>query len=376
MNREPALPAAQATESQPDDALLILVPIYDDWAALARLTSVLDSVLSDHGTKARLLVVDDGSSARSGWEETGGRFAALSRIDILELRRNLGHQRAIAIGLAYVEDQIPCEAVVVMDGDGEDDPHDVPRLLERCRQDGGQRIVFAGRARRSESWVFRVFYGLFRLVHFVLTGHRVLVGNFSIIPRARLESLVVVAEMWNHYAAAAFKSRQPYCIIPTERARRLDGESSMNFVQLVVHGLSAISVYSETVGVRLLIAAFGLALFSLSGLLATVVVRLSTDWGIPGWATSTAGIFLVLLSQAVMLAFVFSFVTLSNRHGSTFLPRRDYAPFIGRLWTVNLEPCAITHTSDPSSSSSPGRLDGNHTSESTSPATCRATSSK
>ena len=79
-------------------------------------------------------------------------------------------------------------------------------------------------------------------------------GNFSVIPRERLASLVVVSELWNHYAAAAMRSRQPFCTIPTRRAERLDGESKMNFVGLVVHGLSAISVYSDIVGVRLLIA--------------------------------------------------------------------------------------------------------------------------
>ena len=78
-------------------------------------------------------------------------------------------------------------------------------------------------------------------------------GNFSIIPRPRLASLVVVSEMWNHYAAAAFKSRQPLCTVPTQRAKRLDGKSKMNFVNLVVHGLSAISVYGELVGIRLLV---------------------------------------------------------------------------------------------------------------------------
>jgi hypothetical protein len=374
MNRLTMFTGVEATGSGADDSLVILIPIFNDWASLGRLIRVLDSVLADHGISARLLAVDDGSTMRPEGELAGGPLRALRRVDILELRRNLGNQRAIAIGLAYIEDRIPCESVVVMDGDGEDDPQDVARLVERCRQEAGQKIVFAGRTRRSESRVFRVFYRLFKLVHWILTGRQVLVGNFSIIPRARLESLAVVAEMWNHYAAAAFKSRQPYCIIPTCRARRLEGESTMSFVNLVVHGLSAISVYSEAVGVRLLIAAFALALFSLSGMLATLVVRLTTDWGIPGWATSTAGILLVLLMQAVMLAFQFSFVTLGNRQGATFLPRRDYSHFIGRLRAVNLEACSTTATSEASSNSSPGRFDGNRIFETTSPLIYEATS--
>ena len=72
---------------------------------------------------------------------------------MLRLRRNLGHQRAIAIGLTYIQAQMTTayEAVVVMDGDGEDAPEDVPRLLARLEAEGGRSIVFAERTRRSES---------------------------------------------------------------------------------------------------------------------------------------------------------------------------------------------------------------------------------
>src|SRR5262249_38068636 len=108
-----------------------------------------------------------------------------------------------------------------------------------------------------------------------------------------------------------------------------------NFVALVTHGLSAISVYSDVVGVRLLVMSVLMALFTLGGIVAAVVVRVATDWAVPGWASYTVGILLVLLFQAVMAAFGFSFAILGSRHGSTFLPRRDYSFFIGGLWTLH-----------------------------------------
>jgi hypothetical protein len=109
----------------------------------------------------------------------------------------------------------------------------------------------------------------------------------------------------------------------------------MNFVSLVTHGLSAISVHSDVVGVRLLVMSALLALLTLGGIVAAVVVRLTTHWAIPGWATYTVGLLLVLFLQAVLAAFVFSFVILAARHGSTFLPRRDYSFFIGTLKTLH-----------------------------------------
>src|SRR5947209_15422746 len=122
--------------------------------------------------------------------------------------------------MSHIEAEVPCRALVVMDSDGEDAPGDVPRLVRRLDEEGGRKIVFAERTRRSESWTFLVSYSLFRLAHVVLTGYRVRVGNFSAIPRARLASLVFVSEIWNHYPAAVYKSMQPYCKIRTARAKR------------------------------------------------------------------------------------------------------------------------------------------------------------
>jgi hypothetical protein len=316
-------------------SIVILIPVFNDWDSLARLLHRLDAVMAAHDRTADILVVDDGSTIEpeADWQEDA--FDALERIDILRLRRNLGHQRAIAIGLAYIEDCLQSRAVVVMDGDGEDDPRDVPRLLDQLEEDGYRRIVFAERTKRSESFRFKVFYALYKVVHRLLTGQNVRVGNFSAIPRRRLSSLVVVTELWNHYAAAVVRSRQPHQSIPTHRSERLCGRSKMSFVALVTHGLSAISVHSDTVGVRLLVTSAILALLVLGGIVAAIVVRLATSLAIPGWATNTIGLLMILLVQAMMAAFIFSFMVLGSRHGSPFLPRRDYSYYIETVRTMS-----------------------------------------
>ena len=320
-----------STSSKPavrDDRFLILIPNYNDWPALELLIKSLDHTMQAHKIETDLLIVDDGSTIPPGEALEDTTYQSLGRIEILKLRRNLGHQRAIAIGLAYVEAHFTNRAVVVMDADGEDDPGDVPRMIQKCRDEAFEKIVFAERTRRSESVAFRAFYELYKTLHVMLTGIQVRVGNFSVIPKARLQSLVVVSELWNHYAAAAFKSRQPLCLVPTRRAHRLDGRSTMNFVDLVAHGLSAISVYGEIIGVRLLVLACLLIITALVGVIATILVRLTTNLAIPGWATSTMGILLVMLTLGIMLAFLFSFIILSGRQGSAFLPCRDYAYFV------------------------------------------------
>ena len=96
-----------------------------------------------------------------------------------------------------------------MDADGEDDPADVPRLLARLREEGHQKVVFAERSRRSGTFTFRIFYVLYKVLHYVLTGKGVRVGNWRARFPGGFRAMVVVAEMWNHYAAAVFRSRQP-----------------------------------------------------------------------------------------------------------------------------------------------------------------------
>ena len=310
--------------------LTIMLPVYNDWAALGKLLAQVDEILARDQLRAHVLVVDDGSTQSAPGEPLVVLPRAIDQVEILQLRRNLGHQRAIAIGLAHLEAERPeSRLVVVMDSDGEDDPSDIPRLIERCDQTDRRAMIFAERTKRSESIVFQVFYFLYRLVHRILTGRGVRVGNYSVIPRRRLESLVATSELWNHYAAAAFTSRQPFETIPTQRAKRLAGRSKMNFVGLVIHGLSAISVYSDTIGVRLLIATVLMMAVDVALLLMTLAVRLTTGLAIPGWATTVFGVLLIILLQATLFLFVFSFMILAGRNAASFLPTRDYIHFVG-----------------------------------------------
>jgi polyisoprenyl-phosphate glycosyltransferase len=310
------------------NGLLVLIPIYDDWTAVGLLLPALDRVLAGAGLIADILLVDDGSTVRPPTRWPGESWLALGRIEMLSLRRNVGHQRAIAIALAFVDQHLTPAALVVMDGDGEDAPEDVPRLLACLQQNHGRTVVFAERTKRSESLTFRILYTLYRWTHLLLTGIPVRVGNFSLIPSCQLRRLVVVSELWNHYAAAVFKARVPRASVPTERAPRLEGKSRMNFVDLVTHGLSALSVHSELIGVRLLVVTMTLVGVVASALLVVLGIRVFTSLAIPGWTSTVAGLLLILLFQAVAFASFFAFLVLHARSQPTFIPLRDYGYFV------------------------------------------------
>jgi len=304
------------------------MPLRDDWLSAAELIRRMDKTISSDTCTMEIVLVDDGSLQRCDRNDFQMGFSVVRAIRTLRLRRNLGHQRAIAIGLVYVQQTAGCDAVLVMDADGEDTPEGVAQLVRAWSDSHGAKAVFAERSRRSESLVFRFFYRLYKFLHRCLTGIGVRVGNFSILPFPYLSTLVVMSELWNHYAAAVFRSNLPFTMIPIPRGTRIAGASRMNFVALVSHGLSAISVFGDIVGVRLLIASLSGSFLVALGIVLVAMIRLFTNRAIPGWATYATGTLAIILIQLITIATSFTFFMLSNRTNLGFLPLRDYSFFV------------------------------------------------
>jgi glycosyltransferase involved in cell wall biosynthesis len=310
--------------------VVVLMPVRDDWVSAAELVRSLDRAVSagPFSVSLDVLMVDDGSVESCLSTGFGPPFQVVKTVRVLRLRRNLGHQRAIAVGLVHIEEDMPSDAVLVMDADGEDTPDGVLQLLREFSAAEGKVLVFAERARRAESLTFRMFYQIYKVVHRGLTGISVRVGNFSILPWSYLGTLTVLAELWNHYAAAVFRSQLRFTMTPIPRGHRIAGTSRMNFVSLVTHGLSAVSVFADVVGVRLLIGSLAGSLIAAIGIVTVVVIRVFTNQAIPGWATYAAGTLIIILIQLVTIATCFTFFMLSARTVLGFVPRRDAPLFI------------------------------------------------
>lgn len=314
--------------------ILVLIPVFNDWPCLNRLIRELDAVVARLEQEVRVVLIDDGSTQPCPDALRSLELERLRSVQILRLRRNVGHQRAIAIGIAFVEATLPCEAVVLMDGDGEDSPQDVPRLLSALQACGEARIIFAGRSRRSESLLFRVCYQAYKLLCYLLTGFSVRVGNFSVIPAAMLHQLVVVSELWNHYAAAVFQARLPFDIVETQRGVRYTGRPSMNFIALVTHGLSAIAVFADRIGARVLTALGAAIVLLFAGLVAVLFVHLNAGGTVAASVLYAAGVAFAVLLQAIIFTFGFAILRLGNRNRLGFLPRRDFQYFVDQFYLL------------------------------------------
>jgi polyisoprenyl-phosphate glycosyltransferase len=310
--------------------VVILMPVYQDWECASMVCGALGEELRRlPKVDARVLLVDDGSpDGIDGWPRSTD--PALLQVETLRLQANLGHQRAICVGICYIYEHFPCDAVVVMDADGEDRAEDAVRLIELAMSRPATAIL-AERRRRFAGVVFQLGYNLFRVVHRILTGIPVRVGNFSVLPSTSLSTLIYMPELWNHYAGAVVKSKVRCDLVPMDRGVRLKGRSKMNLTSLVTLGISGIATFAETVATRLLIANFfGLVLLSI--IMAIVVgLRIWTDLAIPGWATYSAGLILVLVLQLLGISFSLVFSLIYNRTQNQFTPIRDYAVFVDQL---------------------------------------------
>jgi glycosyltransferase involved in cell wall biosynthesis len=280
------------------------------------LLSALFSHFAPLAIDLHVLLVDDGSPIHLAEELRSAPPPQGGVIEVLRLRRNVGHQRAIALGISYVHDHIPCDALLVMDADGEDRPEDAVRLWQHLRSGSEAAIIFAERTRRSESRLFRVLYRAYQLMHWLLTGIRVRVGNFSLVPARYLPALTTLPATWNHYAAAVFHSRLPYIMIPTQRGKRLDGSSKMNYFSLVMHGFHALSVFCDIISLRLLLA---VVTVGGGGVAMQVLLPGRVQFG---WSS------LFLLVLITLVCFLLVLNVLSHRNSLDFLPIRDYRYFI------------------------------------------------
>ena len=306
-----------AAAGSPVRRLTVVMPVYNDWQSATLLIRDIGVAMAGSGFAVRIVAVDDGSTdVPPAALDPGPGIAA---IECLVLAANLGHQRAIAVGLMAVAERTDADLVAVMDSDGEDRPAELRTMVERAVGLADKAIV-AQRSERSASVLFKTFYALYTRVFRLLTGQRIAFGNFTVLQPAQLRRVIGNAHIWNNFPAALLHSRIAVDYVPTRRGKRYAGQSRMNFIGLVTHGLGAISVHSEAVFVRILFASLALLLVS-SGLGAgALYMKLFTDLAIPNWATTVLGFALVISIQALMMPILMAFLLLNNRSAIQPLP--------------------------------------------------------
>src|SRR5438270_5770009 len=207
--------------------IAVVTPVLDDWACFASLVGEISARFTGSAIEFHIYAIDDGSvSSFDPASLSLPKDSCIAEIEVLRLALNLGHQRAIAVGLCELSRRDDFDAVLVMDSDGEDRPSEITALLKASRIEP-EHIVLARRAKRRESLGFRLWYRVYKFVFHGLTGHDISFGNYSLLPMAAVRRLVHMPELWNNLAASILRSRMRCTPVATMRGRRYDGRSRM-----------------------------------------------------------------------------------------------------------------------------------------------------
>lgn len=290
--------------------IIVLMPVYEDVEAS---TQLFRHLAQQMGNDVFVVAVDDGS-VKHPLPAEALSTAGVSGV-VLTLKRNVGHQRAIAIGMAYVADLIEShQRLVVMDSDGEDLPESIPKLLSQL-EDPDIDVVVAQRRSRVETFRFKAFYAVYKRLFSLLSGRAISFGNFMALRSNAVKRLAVMQETTIHVAAAVLASKLRIAYCPLDRGPRYAGQSKMNFVGLALHGFKGLMVFAEDVLVRVGITCSAIAAFSLVGIIAAIALKL-IGFSTPGWFSVAMGILVLMLLQTGALSLMTLMLTGVVRSGS------------------------------------------------------------
>ena len=134
-------------EAEPID-ISIVVPLYNEEASIKLLHKAIDEVMSGFGSAYEIIFVDDGSKDRT--VPLGKELVEQHpELRLIEFRKNYGQTPAMAAGIDHARGDI----LVTMDGDLQNDPIDIPMMVEKLRE--GYDIVVGWRHNRQDTLVKR-----------------------------------------------------------------------------------------------------------------------------------------------------------------------------------------------------------------------------
>ena len=259
----------------------VVIPVLNEAETIPLMLTRLRDTL--RGQAWEVIFVDDGSTdATSDMLER----EALDdrRVKLLRLSRNFGHQAAVTAGLDFANG----DAVVVMDGDLQDPPELLPRMLELFEQ--GYDVVSPQRTSREaetrfKRWSATLFYRvLSRLSDQKLTPD---VGDFRLFSR-RAVGAIRLREQHRYMRGMVAWLGMKEAILPFERRARAAGHTSYPLLKMLRFAWTGISSFSAF-PLRISIAAG--CILSGAGflyLLRVLYLALWTTSLVPGWASVVA----------------------------------------------------------------------------------------
>jgi dolichol-phosphate mannosyltransferase len=275
----------------------VVVPIYNEEELVVRFHEAVASAMESARTQWEVVYVNDGSTD-SSLDLLRGLQSLDPHVVVVELSRNWGHMGAISAGLQTAHG----DAVILMDGDFQDPPEILPRLIEAWR-DGGEVVVAVRRSRQERRKVLAKLFPLFYRVLGTLSDYPIPLnaGIFSLMSRKVVDAVNQLGEK-NRYlpglrAWVGYRNK----VVFYDRQDRLAGDGKLSFISRIKYAMDAITSFSYK-PLRLSFALFSFAT-SVSALLALSMLIARSPVQVAGFGVGAAVFFvggLLLLCMGVL----------------------------------------------------------------------------
>ena len=285
--------------------LSIVVPCYNEDAVLPELHRRLVAVLEQSGgPNFELIYTDDGSHDHTP-DLLRQLQASDSRVRVVTLSRNFGHQIALSAGLGHASG----EAVVIIDADLQDPPEVIPEMIARWRD--GYQVVYGLRHRRTgetafKLWTAKAFYRLINLVSDIEIPLDV--GDFRLLDRKVVDVLLAMPERDRFLRGMVSWIGFKQVAVIYDRAPRRAGESKYPLMKMLRFAVDSVISFSF-VPLRLAIwVGFGAIAASFAGIVYALVIRLYTTTWVRGWASIFTAVLFLGGVQLITLGIVGEYV--------------------------------------------------------------------
>ena len=280
----------------------LIIPVFNEEGLIDELAARSVKAVESFTSNYEILFINDGStdSTLQKLIEVRKQF---SRIKIVDLSKNFGHQAAFTAGLEIAMGNY----VAMMDGDLQDPPELLAEMY-RIIKDEGYDIVSgkrSGRKGKRLKLATNLFHFFFKKIAGITEMENS--GNFSVLNRAAVNALVQMKESIRYLPGlrSFIGFRQGY--VEYIREDRLEGEPKMTLGKLIILGSDAIFSFSKfPIKVCLFMGTIGTIVFLFAGIY--VLVAKIFGFAIIGWSSTVLSIYFLGSIQLVFLGVMGEYV--------------------------------------------------------------------
>jgi glycosyltransferase involved in cell wall biosynthesis len=238
--------------SEPSLGLSIVIAVYNECEVVPELLRRLEAALRPIGLTYEIIIVDDGSTDDT-LATLRSYVPAVSGLRVIELYRNAGQVAAISAGMSVARGSW----VLMMDGDLQHDPADVPRFL--AERSTGADLIASYRAKREETLRRRSITAIINRLNRALLGIRVTdFGSAFRLIRIEIIQLLKDRAGYVHYnTPELFIKARRYVELPIAQGRRKNGSSKWTLLMFVMFNLDILVTATRPVLLAVAVSAIG-----------------------------------------------------------------------------------------------------------------------